>query len=64
MAHEIAHVLEGICRHSREGVMKAHWTDADLGEMFARPLPFSFVDAELIHTGFSRRQELTAQGAR
>ncbi len=25
IAHEIGHVLEGIARHSPEGLMKAHW---------------------------------------
>ena len=30
MLHEITHVLQGIDRHSAEGVMKAHWTECRL----------------------------------
>lgn len=29
MTHEIGHVLEGIDRHSEQGVMKAHWDGRD-----------------------------------
>src|SRR5262249_33201270 len=29
MAHEIAHWIQGIARHSPTGVLKAHWTGAD-----------------------------------
>src|SRR6185369_10506350 len=33
MVHEIAHVLEGVSRHSDEGVMKAHWQKQDYRQM-------------------------------
>lgn len=56
MAHEIAHVLEGINRHSAEGVMKAHWDDHDFYQMAFRPLPFAPQDVALIHAGLDRRQ--------
>jgi len=40
LAHEIAHVLEGIARHSDSGIMKAHWDRYDLREMFSMELKF------------------------
>ena len=29
MVHEITHILQGIARHSAEGIMKAQWTNSD-----------------------------------
>lgn len=51
MVHEITHILEGIERHSREGVMKAHWTARDVREMACKPLPFDSLDLTLIRSG-------------
>jgi hypothetical protein len=48
LAHEIAHVLEGVNRHSAEGLMKAHWDNQDFGRMFPQLLPFAPEDVELI----------------
>jgi len=56
MAHEITHVLEGISRHSAEGVMKEHWSIHDFYEMGFRPLPFAIEDIGLIHAGLLRRK--------
>jgi hypothetical protein len=47
LAHEIAHVLEGINRHSAEGLMKAHWDHEDYERMY-QLLPFAPEDVELI----------------
>src|SRR5262249_16025511 len=33
MVHEITHVIQGVCRHSRAGLMKPHWSSRDLMEM-------------------------------
>jgi len=55
MAHEIAHVMEGTCRHSDEGIMKARWNYADYREMGSRHLRFASVDVELIHQGLAVR---------
>lgn len=33
MAHEIAHILKGVSRHSADGVMKAQWDDHNRREM-------------------------------
>jgi hypothetical protein len=55
MAHEITHVLEGIARHSAEGVMKAHWTPEDYSRMCWKPLKFADEDIVLIHLGLENR---------
>ena len=51
MAHEITHVLEGSCRHSDAGIMKARWTAEDQALMRIHPLTFAKRDKELIHAG-------------
>jgi hypothetical protein len=51
LAHEIAHVLEGINRHSAEGLMKAHWDDHDFERMYPHLMPFAPEDVELIREG-------------
>jgi hypothetical protein len=54
LAHEITHILQGVARHSAEGVMKAHWAAEDYREMTFRPLTFTDLDIQLIHQGFER----------
>ena len=49
MVHEIAHVLQGVDRHSAEGIMKANWDEHDHHAIFLRKLPFAAIDARLIH---------------
>lgn len=58
MTHEITHILEGIARHSAEGVMKAHWTRGDYSRMCWKPLKFADEDVVLIHRGLERRAAL------
>ena len=55
LAHEIAHNLQGIDRHSESGLMKAHWQNADFARMSVNPLRFTKEDIELIHDGLDRR---------
>jgi hypothetical protein len=55
LAHEITHLLEGIQRHSETGVMKAHYSNSDIFQMSAHPLPFAPEDLALIQTGIERR---------
>jgi hypothetical protein len=55
MTHEIAHILQGVKRHSEPGVMKAQWRQADLDLMAHQPLPFAPEDIELIRLGLARR---------
>jgi hypothetical protein len=57
LAHEIAHVLQGISRHSDEGVMKAHWDANDYHVMQSKPLAFTQKDIDLIRLGFAAREQ-------
>ena len=55
LAHEIAHILQGVARHSRVGVMKARWTDRDHDELLHGRLPFASEDVALIRSHFRAR---------
>jgi hypothetical protein len=56
LVHEITHVLQGVARHSAEGVMKAQWSSEDKAQMMQKPLPFSAEDVELIRLAMAGRQ--------
>jgi len=58
LAHEIAHILEGVVRHSRSGIMKARWDNGDYFEMGNRrkPLEFAREDVLLIYEGLDQRR--------
>jgi hypothetical protein len=56
LVHEIAHVLQGMPRHSESGVMKAHWSIADYQDMMKKPLPFTDIDIRMIRTGLGLRR--------
>ncbi len=58
LVHEITHILEGVKRHSDQGVMKANWNRADFFRMKERPLEFITEDIELIHQGLAERRKL------
>jgi hypothetical protein len=60
MVHEIAHLLQGISRHSDTGIMKARWTSRDYGEMRMRPLAFTLLDVDLIYAGLRKGMAKTA----
>jgi hypothetical protein len=49
MAHEIAHAIQGVERHSPTGVMKARWDATDFRAMTSALLPFTSEDIDLIH---------------
>jgi hypothetical protein len=55
IAHEVAHVLEGIVRHSSTGLLKPKWDSKDYFEMHHHALPFAEEDVELLHLGLQRR---------
>jgi hypothetical protein len=57
IAHEVGHVLEGVARHSEQGLMKENWTFQEVLGMAAKNLPFASIDANLIHAGISRTRE-------
>ena len=54
LVHEITHGLQGVSRHSAQGVMKAHWDTPDFRAMEVHPLPFDDQDVILIHAGAKR----------
>lgn len=54
LAHEITHILQGVPRHSPQGLMKAHWNADDFSQMSFRPLTFTEDDIALIHHGLER----------
>jgi hypothetical protein len=56
MVHEVTHILQGICRHSASGVMKAKWDDYDFLQMAWKPLPFTDDDIDLIRRGLDARE--------
>ena len=55
LVHEITHILQGLCHHSPEGIMKAQWTASDIAAMRCRPLRFTPDDIELIRAGMAFR---------
>ena len=55
LVHEITHILEGIPRHSENGVMKACWSNQDFKAMRRMPMRFAPVDIKLIHLGLEAR---------
>jgi hypothetical protein len=55
LAHEIAHILEGVCQHSRGGIMRSRWTSTEFARMIGRGLRFTTDDADLIYAGMAGR---------
>src|SRR5215469_15385250 len=56
LAHEIAHVLQGLSRHSSSGIMKAKWSSCDYADMRRNSFGFALEDIDLIHLGFANRR--------
>jgi hypothetical protein len=55
LVHEIAHILQGVSRHSKTGIMKATWGPEDYFQMRTKPLEFTDEDVALIHRGLAAR---------
>jgi hypothetical protein len=55
LVHEITHMLQGINRHSEEGIMKAYWDPNDYHRMQSKPLAFTQNDIDLIQRGLTAR---------
>jgi hypothetical protein len=55
LAHEIAHVLQGISRHSASGIMKPKWDARDYAEMRGNTLRFTEDDVSLIRRGLDEK---------
>jgi hypothetical protein len=60
LVHEVAHVLQGVVRHSNTGIMKAKWTSQDYAQMYSKPLPFTAEDIDLIQSGLDARNRRLA----
>jgi len=56
LAHELAHVMQGIARHSESGIMKANWSRDDRKAMVSHQLTFTRLDIELIHRGLAAQR--------
>jgi hypothetical protein len=41
LAHELAHVMQGMARQSESGILKAQWSSADWNEMMTHKLAFA-----------------------
>ena len=63
MVHETTHILQGVARHSSEGIMKAYWTTDDRAAMRSKPLTFTAEDVNMIYTGMDARAGLTTTAA-
>lgn len=59
LVHEITHILQGTCRHSDTGIMKARWNHNDYMEMRLKPLSFTEEDVQLIRFGVAERANET-----
>ncbi len=57
LVHEVTHILQGVPRHSREGIMKAQWTPGDYFEMIYHRLGFTEDDLALLYAGLERRRD-------
>jgi hypothetical protein len=55
LVHEIAHILQGVSRHSDSGIMKAEWNEKDFNRMAWSQLAFTEEDERLIHLGLAAR---------
>jgi hypothetical protein len=69
LAHELAHAMQGVARHSDSGILKAQWSSEDYQEMIFQKLAFASLDVELIHRGLAlqlanRRSELPSEALR
>lgn len=53
LVHEMAHVIQGVSRHSPTGVMKGRWTEADRAAIFEGRLGFEDVDVQLMRQGLA-----------
>jgi hypothetical protein len=53
LAHELAHVMQGVSRHSESGILKGQWSNTDFDEMIFHKLVFTNFDVELIHRGLA-----------
>jgi hypothetical protein len=63
LVHEVTHLLEGITRHSKRGIMKAQWNLEDRFEIAIGRLEFASEDVDLIQRGLDARVPAPTLGA-
>jgi hypothetical protein len=63
LAHELAHEMQGVSRHSEAGILKAQWSNDDFEEMIFHKLVFTNFDVELIHKGLALQLANSASAA-
>jgi hypothetical protein len=60
LAHELAHAMQGVARHSEAGIMKAQWSRDDFQQMVLHKLGFTGFDVDLIHRGLTLQLAILA----
>ena len=58
LAHEIAHMLQGIVRHSEVGILRPVWRAEEYFDMRRGKLTFTEEDVQLIHLAVDVRRSL------
>ena len=64
LAHELAHVMQGIARHSDAGILKARLSREDYKEMTIHKLAFTSSDVVLIHGASEVTSPIARNGCR
>ena len=64
LVHEVTHILEGVARHSKRGIMKAHWDREDRFEIGLGRLAFAPEDVDLIYRGLEAPRNFGPVAAR
>jgi hypothetical protein len=60
LAHEIGHKLIGTDSHAADGLMKAHWSAAEVRRMQAAPMRFTPQHAEMMRENLIAARSLVA----
>jgi hypothetical protein len=58
LVHEITHILQGVSHHSKDGIMKAVWSNDEFKAMRTRSLGFAAEDVTMIDLGLQARVRL------
>jgi hypothetical protein len=59
LAHELAHVMQGLDRHSASGILRANWSYREFYMMLSRSLTFTPQDVDLIRDGLAAKKSTT-----
>jgi hypothetical protein len=64
LAHELAHVMQGLDRHSASGILKANWSYREYFMMLSRTPTFSAEDVDLIRARLETKRSNIASRER